>query len=62
MNEDNFHERTCPTCKGAGRIQGNMDDMHRCETCKGHGTVLIAKCRHCNGTGRDPHALPKARD
>ena len=50
---------TCPTCKGAGRVQQQQQTMFGmtmvskdCPTCRGRGTVIRTPCTACRGSGR----------
>ncbi len=49
---------TCPTCKGAGRIQEQTQALfgmtmysRTCPTCQGKGTVVKSPCQACHGRG-----------
>ncbi|MCR4689258.1 MAG: molecular chaperone DnaJ, partial [Saccharofermentans sp.] len=49
---------TCPTCKGAGRIQEQTQALfgmtmysRTCPTCQGKGTVVKSPCQACRGKG-----------
>ena len=49
---------TCPTCKGAGRIQEQTQALfgmtmysRTCPTCQGKGTVVKTPCQACRGRG-----------
>ncbi|MGC9530039.1 MAG: molecular chaperone DnaJ [Candidatus Bipolaricaulaceae bacterium] len=51
--------RTCPTCKGSGRIEyrqlsmlGSFVNVRTCPECEGVGEVSEHPCRKCRGTGR----------
>ena len=47
--------KTCPTCKGAGRVRvsGGFMMMERpCTTCQGTGRIISEKCTACSGAGR----------
>ena len=51
--------QTCRTCGGSGQVRqgglGGFFQMLRvCPTCGGEGQVVVDKCRHCRGTGRQP--------
>ncbi len=41
---------TCPKCNGRGRVVDYLDEV-RCEHCKGHGTLVVDDCSHCDGRG-----------
>jgi molecular chaperone DnaJ len=50
--------RTCPNCKGAGRIQkvnrsnfGTFVQVVPCPTCRGQGKIIDSQCPMCRGTG-----------
>lgn len=50
---------TCPTCKGAGRIQQQTQTLfgmtmvsRDCPSCGGKGTIIRTPCSACNGRGR----------
>ena len=50
---------TCPTCKGSGRIQQQMQTLFGmtmmtkdCPACNGRGTVIKNPCPNCHGRGR----------
>ncbi|MBM3676424.1 MAG: J domain-containing protein, partial [Actinobacteria bacterium] len=50
---------TCPTCRGAGRVQqvsqtmlGQFVRSGTCPTCAGDGRVLESPCTQCDGAGR----------
>ncbi len=50
---------TCPTCRGAGRIQQQSQTLFGmtmvtkdCPSCAGRGTVIRTPCPNCNGKGR----------
>ncbi|MCH4153369.1 MAG: molecular chaperone DnaJ [Saccharofermentans sp.] len=50
---------TCPQCKGAGRIQEQMQSLFgmtmvtkTCPMCQGKGTVIKTPCSACRGKGR----------
>lgn len=51
--------KTCPTCKGAGRVQtmrrslfGSFSQVSECPECHGDGKVYEKKCSKCGGDGR----------
>lgn len=47
--------KTCPQCKGAGRIrvsQGFFTMNQTCSRCRGEGTVIESSCPECRGNGR----------
>jgi molecular chaperone DnaJ len=50
--------RTCPNCRGAGRIQrvnrnsfGTFVQVVPCPTCRGKGKIIDSLCPRCGGTG-----------
>lgn len=50
---------TCPTCKGAGRVQQQSQTLfgmtmvsRDCPSCGGKGTIIRTPCTACNGRGR----------
>ena len=50
---------TCPTCKGAGRVQQQSQTLfgvtmvtRDCATCRGTGKVIKTPCHACNGKGK----------
>ena len=50
---------TCPTCRGAGRVQhvsesafGRFVRAGACPSCDGEGRVLESPCERCEGAGR----------
>ena len=50
--------RTCPKCKGAGKIQnvnrnnfGTFVRVIPCPQCDGEGRIIDSPCRNCRGTG-----------
>jgi molecular chaperone DnaJ len=50
--------RTCPNCRGAGRIQkvsrsgfGTFVQVVPCPTCRGKGHIIDSPCPRCHGTG-----------
>lgn len=46
--------KTCPTCKGQGEIyfrQGFFSMSKSCSECRGKGTIIVAFCGPCRGTG-----------
>ena len=50
--------RTCPKCKGAGKIQnvnrnnfGTFVRVIPCPQCGGEGRIIDSPCRNCRGTG-----------
>ena len=45
---------TCNTCNGTGRVSDGWLDEIRCETCKGHGFLMVDTCSHCGGKGYVP--------
>lgn len=51
--------KTCPICKGAGRVQkqtrsffGSFSQVTVCPECQGEGNVYEKKCAKCGGDGR----------
>ncbi len=51
--------KTCPTCKGAGRVEtmrrslfGSFSQVTECPECQGKGKVYERKCSECGGDGR----------
>jgi molecular chaperone DnaJ len=47
--------KTCPTCKGQGRIrasQGFFAIERTCPTCQGRGEIIEEGCPKCGGAGR----------
>jgi molecular chaperone DnaJ len=51
--------RTCPTCRGSGRIEyrqstflGSFVNVRTCPECQGTGEVVESPCRQCRGAGR----------
>ena len=51
------HPQTCRTCGGNGQVRqgglgGFFQMVRTCPTCGGTGRVVVDKCRHCRGTGR----------
>lgn len=47
--------KTCPTCKGQGRVrasQGFFAIERTCPTCQGRGEIIEEGCSHCGGAGR----------
>ncbi len=51
--------KTCPTCKGSGRIQttrrslfGSFSQVSECPECHGSGQIYEKKCSKCGGDGR----------
>ncbi len=50
------NKKTCPTCKGAGKMrmsQGFFSMVQTCPKCHGEGTVIEAPCSECRGTGKE---------
>ncbi len=48
-------KKTCPTCRGAGRIvssRGIFSIQQTCPQCEGRGEILENPCRDCSGSGR----------
>lgn len=57
--EPGAKEETCPTCKGAGKVQkavqsifGSFAQVVTCPTCQGIGKTFSQKCHKCHGDGR----------
>ncbi len=57
--EPNASIKTCPTCKGAGRVEtmrrslfGSFSQVTECPECHGKGKVYEKKCSKCGGDGR----------
>ncbi|MBI5555641.1 MAG: molecular chaperone DnaJ [Elusimicrobia bacterium] len=49
------NRKTCPTCKGAGKMrlsQGFFSLVQTCPKCQGEGTVIEASCPECRGSGK----------
>lgn len=47
--------KTCPTCRGAGRVRtqsGFFTVERTCPSCGGTGQVISDPCRECGGSGR----------
>ncbi|MDO8240981.1 MAG: molecular chaperone DnaJ [Candidatus Moranbacteria bacterium] len=51
--------KTCPTCKGQGRVQtlrkslfGSFSQVTECPECHGNGKIFEKKCSKCGGDGR----------
>lgn len=47
--------KTCPSCKGAGKVrasQGFFTIERTCPTCGGQGQIIEKPCRTCSGHGR----------
>lgn len=58
-SEPNTVKKTCPTCKGAGRIEtmrrsifGSFSQVSECPECRGEGKIYEKKCSKCGGDGR----------
>ncbi|MFA6485347.1 MAG: molecular chaperone DnaJ [Parcubacteria group bacterium] len=52
-------QKTCPVCKGAGRVQktsrsflGSFSQVTTCPECQGEGKIWEKKCSKCKGAGR----------
>ena len=52
-------KRTCPTCKGAGRVEtlrrsifGSFSQVTECPECHGEGKIFDKRCSKCGGDGR----------
>ncbi|MDD2420638.1 MAG: molecular chaperone DnaJ [Heliobacteriaceae bacterium] len=57
--EPGTHPKTCPTCKGSGRVTtvsqtllGHVQTVRPCTTCRGEGTIISQPCKHCAGQGK----------
>lgn len=57
--EPGAKEETCPTCKGNGKVQKNVQSFFgsfaqvvTCPTCEGNGKTFSKKCHKCGGDGR----------
>ena len=57
--EPNVGMKTCPTCKGAGRVEtvrrsifGSFSQVTECPECHGDGKIFERKCSKCGGDGR----------
>lgn len=53
------NKKTCPTCKGAGRVEtvrrsifGSFSQVTECPECHGEGKVYDKRCSKCGGDGR----------
>lgn len=47
--------KLCESCKGKGKIsysEGFFRVTYTCPDCRGRGTLYVAKCKSCNGSGR----------
>ena len=51
--------KTCPTCKGSGRVEtlrrslfGSFSQVSECPECHGEGKIYEKKCSKCGGDGR----------
>jgi molecular chaperone DnaJ len=62
---DNKKVKTCPTCKGQGRVQkvqqsilGRMAFVTECDTCKGTGKIPEKECKVCHGSGIVQEKVP----
>lgn len=68
VREVEIPDRTCPVCKGSGRItedcpcceNGRRADGTECVACGGKGKVE-ALCRNCGGSGRLDTEAPGTR-
>lgn len=54
----NTSPTTCSTCHGSGQVTqvrqtilGQMQTTSECPTCKGFGSIIKEKCKHCQGEG-----------
>lgn len=54
----NTSPTTCSTCQGSGQVTqvrqtilGQMQTTSECPTCKGFGSIIKEKCKHCQGEG-----------
>ncbi|EKE11872.1 MAG: chaperone HSP40, co-chaperone with DnaK [uncultured bacterium] len=52
-------QKTCPTCKGKGKIEtvrrsffGTFSQIAECHECHGSGRIFEKKCSKCGGDGR----------
>ncbi len=50
--------RTCPTCKGSGRVEyrrtsgfAQIIQVTTCGTCRGRGSIIDTPCHQCKGSG-----------
>jgi molecular chaperone DnaJ len=57
-NEPGTNSKTCPTCKGSGRVYQRMQTFFgvvqqetQCPTCEGFGKVFEQACTVCHGKG-----------
>jgi molecular chaperone DnaJ len=57
--EPNAKIKTCPTCRGEGRVKkitqsffGSFSQVSVCPECQGAGKIYEKKCRQCGGDGR----------
>lgn len=57
--EPGTHPRTCPTCRGSGRVRVvrnaaflHLETQTACPDCGGRGQVIDKPCHACRGTGR----------
>jgi len=57
--EPGSEKKTCPTCKGKGRVEtlrrslfGSFSQVTECPECHGEGKVFVKKCSKCGGDGR----------
>ena len=49
--------KTCPSCKGSGKItytEGFFRIRYVCPDCGGRGVVYVERCKECQGAGRVP--------
>lgn len=44
-------DRTCPACKGAGRVKGMLGMAQPCQMCGGSGRLSVETCGTCRGEG-----------
>jgi molecular chaperone DnaJ len=54
-SEGGVKPKTCPSCKGAGKMrfsQGFFTVEKTCPSCNGTGHIIERSCRSCNGSGR----------
>jgi molecular chaperone DnaJ len=57
--EPGTNQKTCPTCKGSGRIEkvtrsffGAFSQVSTCSQCQGEGKIYEKKCTKCGGDGK----------
>ncbi len=47
--------KLCESCRGKGKVsysEGFFRVTYTCPDCRGRGTLYVAKCKNCNGSGR----------